>query len=307
MSEIRDAIFQALVQFEEDKPRNRQVRLGPSELGGCREYVRNVMIGAPMQDNGGIWPVAAVVGTLVGSHMEAVAEKYIGALTEVPVTTTLPNGLMISGHADIVIVSRNAVVDCKTKDGLDEVLREGSSLDNLIQVSVYTLGLVQAGVLEVGATAHLLYVDRSGNQQFLHETELDWDTIMSYVQLAVDRMDDVLVAQEHIDAGEVEWARALRDKTPPFCYSERVLCPFRDLCWKGSEWVPDEEITDPEIIDMVERYDANRTEGRAVEVIRKDLRERLKGVSGVTPSGLAVTWADSKHGQALYVTRVKGH
>lgn len=303
MTELKGRVLQALIDFENAKPRNKQVRLGPSELGGCREYVRNVMIGAPMQDSGDVWPTAAVVGTLVGSHVEAVCAEYMGALTEVPVTTTLPNGLKVSGHADIVLVEENAVIDVKTKDELHEVLRSGSSLDNLTQISTYTLGLVQAGVLEEGATAHLIYIDRSGSQQFLHERVLTWEEITQYVGTVVERLDEVLEVQEQIEQGNVEAARDLRDKTPPFCYSERVLCPFRDLCWVGSEWVPHDTIEDPEIIALVEQYAENRIEIQATDSIRKEIREKLRGVRGKTPSGLAVTWRED--GSALFVTQTK--
>lgn len=304
MPALKHRILDALIAFEEAKPRNQQVRLGPSELGGCREYVRNVMIGTPQQESH-VWPVAAVMGTLAGAYVEKVCEEYLGALTEVPVTTTLPNGLRVSGHADVVLVEDNAVVDVKTKNELHEVLKEGASLDNAIQVSVYTYGLVQAGVLSEGATAHLIYVDRSGMQQFLHEIEFTWEQILGYLDLCVERLDSVLEAQEHVDQGEVEWARSLRDKTPPFCYSERVMCPFRDLCWKGSEWMPDEEITDPEVIENVRRYAENREASRAAESIRKELREKLVGVKGVTPDGFSVYWSGDAARAALYVTKVK--
>lgn len=304
MKRLAPAILQALIDFENAKPRNRQVRLGPSELGGCREYVRNVMIDTPQADSE-VWPVAAVVGTLVGAHMEAVLADAMGALTEVPVTTTLPNGVKVSGHSDVVLPSENAVVDAKTKNELHEVLRDGSSLDNKCQVSVYTLGLVQKGLLTEGATAHLIYVDRSGMQQFLHETVLEWDDILGYVDLVVERLNDVLEAQAHIDNGEVEYARDLRDKTPPFCFSERVMCPFRFVCWQGSEWVPNEEITDPDVIADVEKYAAIRDETRAVDSIRKELRERLRGVSGLTPSGFSVVWSGTERSPALFVTKVK--
>lgn len=301
---LKDRILGALIAYETAKPRNQQVRLGPSELGGCREYVRNVMIGTPQQGSD-VWPTAAVVGTLVGAHVEMVCAEYLNAITEVSVTTTLPNGLRVSGHADIVLPDDNAVVDCKTKNELHEVLKDGASLDNLIQVSTYALGLVQAGLLTEGCTAHLIYVDRSGMQQFLHEVELSWEDILRYTEMCVERLDTVLEAQEHIDQGEVEWARGLRDKTPPFCYSERVMCPFRDLCWKGSEWVPDEEISDPETIALVERYAANREDGRAAEAIRRETREKLVGVKGVTPSGWSVNWSGDANRAALYVTKIK--
>lgn len=302
---LADRFLAALKEFENTKPRNQQVRLGPSELGGCREYVRNVMVGSPMQPNDE-WPTAAVVGTLVGTHLETVAEEYMGALTEVPVTATLPNGLKVSGHADVVLVEDNAVVDAKTKDKLATVKYEGASLENLIQISVYTLGLVQAGVLTEGATAHLIYVDRSGNEQKLHEVELSWEDILRYVDLCVQRLEEVVQVQEFIDQGDTQYARTLRDKTPPYCYSPKVMCPFRDLCWEGSDWKPDRDsIVDPEVAETVERYDEARANAKQWTDIQQNLRGKLAGVNGMTASGFSVYWAGSEARPALYVTQVK--
>lgn len=298
---LSEELLAALVVHENERPRSLQIKLGPSELGGCREFVRNVMVGAPLQGNEE-WPTAAVVGTLVGDHVEAVAEEFLGALTQVPVTTTLPNGLVVSGHADIVLVERNVLADVKTKVGLSDVRKDGPSLENCVQVSIYTLGLVQMGVLSEGATASLIYVDRGGTEQVLYEVTLDWDRIQYFIGVVVDRLADVLDAQEHVDKGEVEWARALRDKTPPYCYSPRVMCPFRDLCWEGSEWVPDEVIQDEDTIEAVEQFVLARDSLNAATAIKAQLRERLRGVSGRTPSGYSVNWATEN---TLYVTRIK--
>lgn len=303
MNKLSDDILAAMVKVEQSKPRNTQVKLGPSDLGGCREYMRNVMIGTPMQDGGEVWPAAAVMGTLAGDYMEQAVAEHMGARVQVPVTTQLPNGILVSGTADMIFEDRNALADCKTKDGLADIQRYGAKMDNLIQVSVYTLGCVQAGYLTEGATAHLIYLDRSGNEQTLYEIVLTWEEILMYIDQCVDRLDEVVQAQEHIDAGEVEWARALRDKTPPFCYNEKVLCPFRDLCWEGSEWVPDDTISDPQTIEDVARYAAARQEKAEAASVMENYRERLIGVAGVTPDGWSVTWP--ANGRALYVTKVR--
>lgn len=299
---LSEDILAAMVRMEKEKPRSQQVQLGPSELGSCREYVRNTLAGAPRQE-GDSWPAAAVVGTLLGDYIETAAEKYMGAIVQHPVTTELPNGLVVAGTADMIFPERNVLADAKSRDGFASLEADGPKLENLIQVSIYTLGLVQAGVLEEGAEAVLVYVDRSGENQTLRETVLSWEEIQNYVDLCVARLDEVLDAQEHIDAGELEYARALRDKTPPFCYSEKVLCPFRDLCWKGSEWVPDEEITDPETIEAVAAYVAARQDESNAKARRAELKEQLRGVSGLTPEGYSVTWPDGE--RALYVTRVR--
>lgn len=298
---LADELLQALVDHENDRPRSQQLSLGPSDLGGCREYIRNVMVGAPVQGNSE-WPTAAVVGTLLGDHLETVAADRLDALTQVPVTTTLPNGLQVSGTADMVFPSRNALADAKSKVGLSDVRKDGPSLENCVQVSIYTLGLVQMGVLSEGATASLLYVDRSGVEQKVYEVTLDWERINYFIEVVVDRLADVIEAQEHIDNGEVEYARALRDKTPPFCYSERVMCPFRDLCWQGSEWVPDEVIEDDETNALIDEFVEARTAAKAADARRLQLREKLRGVSGLSRSGYSVNWATEN---TLYVTKVK--
>lgn len=298
---LSEELLAALVVHENQRPRSLQMKLGPSELGGCREFVRNVMVGAPVQGNSE-WPTAAVVGTLLGEHLEAVARDSLGALTQLPVTTMLPNGLVVSGTADMVFPERNLLADVKSKVGLSDVRKEGPSLENCVQVSIYVLGLVQMGVLTEGASASLLYVDRGGTEQVLYEVTLEWDRIEYFIQVVVDRIADVLDAQEHIDKGEVEYARALRDKTPPFCYSPRVMCPFRDLCWEGSEWVPDEVIEDDDIIAVIEQFVRVRDQYNSAAADRSQLRERLRGVSGRTPSGYSVNWATEN---TLYVTKVK--
>lgn len=301
---LKDKVLAALVEHENDKPRSKQLRLGPSELGGCREYIRNIMIGTPRQ-HADTWPAAAVVGGLIGKHVEDVLHERRGTLSEVPVRTSLPNGLQVVGHADTVWIDEDAVIDVKSKNELHDVLRNGASLDNLIQISVYRLGLVQAGVLTENSTAHLIYVDRSGQQQFLHEIVLTHEEMEGYIELCMQRLDEVLEAQEAIEEGNTELVHDLRDKTPPFCYSERVLCPFRDNCWKGSEWVPHEEINDAEVNERVRRF----VEARALQdegtKLRRELREQLIGVSGVTPDGYSVKWAGDDDRPALYVTKVK--
>lgn len=299
---LSDDILAAMVKREKSRPRSQQIHLGPSELGSCREYVRNVLAGSPRLEDPN-WQAAAVVGTLVGDYMEDAVKEYMGAKTQVPISTQLPNGLIVAGHADMVFPDRNQLADCKSKNGFSSVLAEGPSLENLIQVSIYTFGCVQNGYLEEGAEAVLVYVDRSGDKQTLHEYVLTWEEIVNYVDICVDRLDEVLEAQDHIDKGEVEWARTLRDKTPPFCYSEKVMCPFRDLCWKGSEWVPDEQITDPETIEAVSRYVAARQKESDAKGEKSWNREKLRGISGMTPDGYSVTWPDGE--RALYVTKVK--
>lgn len=303
---LADEILQAFKDHENSRPRSQQITLGPSEFGGCREYLRNVMVGSEKKPNDE-WPAAAAVGTLFGDYAETIVGERLDAVTQVPVTTTLPNGITVSGHGDAVFPERNLVVDFKSKDGLESAQRGGPSLEHKIQLSIYMLGLTQAGILTEGATGHLIYGDRAGNQQFLHEEVITWEQSQAYIETCVSRIDDVLYAQEQIDAGDPTFSHQLRDKTPSFCFSKKVMCPFRDLCWQGSEWKPDEATDDPDAIEAVHDYVEARAEGQAAISRQKKARARLESLmadGGMTPDGTSVVWSETGRGTSLYVTDV---
>lgn len=152
-----------------------------------------------------------------------------------------------------------------------------------------------------------MYVDRSGEEQTLREHVLTWDEINYYVGVCVDRLSDVIQAQEKIDAGEVEWARSLRDQVPSFCYSPKVMCPFRDLCWKGpdSEWYPTAHvIEDEDSRRNVAKFIQARDLFRTAEAYRKEAREELRQVEGLYVED-GNEWSVHWERGALYVTPVK--
>jgi hypothetical protein len=108
----------------------------------------------------------------------------------------------------------------------------------------------------------------------------------------------VIEAQKALDAGITGPAHELRDKSPSFCYSPKVMCPRRTLCWGGSDWAPSQiEIVDQEFIRATERY----VEGHALEKLGKGMKEAARGllrgdgteatrIQGTTPDGIMVSW-----------------
>lgn len=323
--EVAARYTRALAAYEASRPRAMQVTLGPSELGGCREYIRNVMVGTPGAP-ADVWPGAAAVGTLVGEYVERRAEEAFAAVTEQDVQTTIlippnvmdagaqPEPFVVAGHADIVEVENNAVLDVKSKDGLEGVREEGPSLENAIQISTYTVGLVQAGILEPGATATLLYIDRSGREQEAYALTFSWDEIQEYVAELGRRLRSVLDAQAAIDeTGDMEAAHNLRDKPPSYCFSEKVMCPFREACWKSphSEWAPtapEMQVEDPDLIALVERYADARDRQKGAKATQDALRAEIKalGLVGKQVGPYSVVLRPTSYGgEALYVTKTK--
>lgn len=288
--EFASELLGHIVAEQNDRPRSLQKGIGPSEIGGCRERLRATWQGDE-QLGDPFWHLAAEVGTVMGDELERIMKKRAGAETQVKVTTTLPKtGLTISGHADVLWPGRNRIGDFKSKDGLAGVRYEGVSLSNAIQLSVYALGLVQMGVLQEGATGYLIYYDRAGNDLELVAAPISWEAMMRFVDIAEQRLQDVVDAQEEIDKGNLEPRHALRDMPPSFCFSPKVMCPFREACWRGSDYDDTTVITAEEIIASTERYKAGRDLEKSAAQMKREAREELKGVSGTLPDGTRVGW-----------------
>lgn len=301
-TQIADRMRWALNQSETRRPRNQQVTLGPSSLGGCREYIRATLADDPRQEGRTDRGLdGAMVGTILGEGLEVVMGNELGMRTQVPTSTYFEDlALTVAGSSDLVDENLNWVGDLKSVNGLAEVRRVGPSLKYLIQVSVYTLGLIQGGYLTEGATASLVYYDRSGSDKEFLVFTITWDEVLAYVAAAEQRLLDVFQA---LDAGSPEEMRwALRDEEPGFCHF--IGCPFRMNCWGGSEWVPSGTIESADGLAAVASYIEARTAGKDAEAWKKSAREGLRPYSGIAslPDGKwAISWKGSEGRERLDV------
>lgn len=292
--EFAQYLLDAVIAAQNDRPRDKQRAIGPSGLGGCRELIRATMAGDVGDDPVG-WKLAAWVGTVGGDALEALFGDKLGALTQRPVTTTLPRtGLVVAGHSDAIFVGQNICSDLKSKDGFEkiEAMDESDIFENIVQICVYTLGLVQDGTLKEGATARLVYWDRSGNEPHFIAVPISWEGILRYVDIAEQRLLEVLAAQDRLEAGDLEARHGLRDKSPSFCFSQKVQCRFRYACWEGSEWMPEGKIDHPDDVRNVELYVEARETAKRKGDLQKQVREDLRGVQGKTADGWVVSWTN---------------
>ena len=282
------AIEAALTSYMDNSPRSVQSdegRLGPSDIGFCRQKAALMVRGVEPTDSTPKW--AAAVGTAVHNYVEAAIKEMfpdwlVGSIDKVRVTATLPSGVEISGHPDIVIPSENTVLDIKTVDGFAWVKREGTSQNHKFQRHLYALGLIQSGTLDSSKTVYVgnIYFDRSGKESrpLMIVEELDpmlTDEIDSWV-------GDVIYAVKH---GE----DASRDIPAAVC--ERI-CSHFTAC-RGALEVYDggDLITDHDLLAAVDMY----TEARNMEKTAKQMKEEaavmLAGVNGSTGSW-QVRWVD---------------
>lgn len=273
------AIDASLTAYMDNSARSVQAsegRLGPSDIGFCRQKAALMVRGVEATDAPPKW--AAAVGTAVHNYVEAAIKQMfpdwlMGSIDDVTVTATLPSGAQISGHPDIVIPSENTVLDIKTVDGFQWVKREGTSQQHKYQRHLYAMGCIAAGLFDPSKPIYVgnVYFDRSGKQPA--------------PLVFVEEMDPMLTDEIDSWVGDVIYAvknneDASRDIPAAVC--ERI-CSHFTAC-RGALETNDggELIIDTELVSAVDMY----TEARGMEKTAKQMKEeasaRLLGVNGST-------------------------
>jgi hypothetical protein len=136
-------------------------RIGVSDIGTCREYVRRMIVGLPWSDPQEDYS-AAFMGTAVGDHIEAaMASEEVRSQVTVAVNLKVRGYQMsVPGHVDLV--GPDWMTDIKSKAGLTLVRRVGPSLNNIFQATLYAAALIESGDLPEDCMVSLTFVDRSG-------------------------------------------------------------------------------------------------------------------------------------------------
>lgn len=193
----------------------------------------------------------------------------------------------------------------ETPDGgyeLTEVMiSKLAKLHYYVQVSIYVAGAIQAGVLQPDAEARLVFYDRAGSFQEFVALVITNEELQMFFDIAQHRIEQVIDAQEAFEAtgGNPAVIAHLRDQPPSFCFSPRVQCVMRRVCWTGSEWTAENQITSPEVISAVDRYEAGRDMATLGDRMKRAAREDLREVQGVLPDGRMVSW--TRGGTAINV------
>lgn len=285
---IQTLITDALRDHMDGAARSMQAAagiLGPSDIGFCRQKAALMTKGVAATDSPPKW--AAAVGTALHDYIEAAIKEshpdwLLGSIDKIKVTATLPSGVEISGHPDIVVPSSNAVLDIKTVDGFQWVKREGTSLQHKYQRHLYALGLVQAGILDDSKPVLVgnIYFDRSGKEPeplvLVEEMDPTLDPeIDSWVQ------DVIYAVKNNEDAS--------RDVPAAVC--ERI-CGHFTAC-RGALETNDggDFIEDPELLSAVDMYVQGRDMKKEGEAMQKAAQAMLSNVNGSTGT-YQVRWVD---------------
>lgn len=247
-------------------------KVGVSDIGGCREYVRRLIADEDFTDPRKNF-MAAFMGTAFGREFEDAYQcRHPHALIQQAVEVPLDlQGFqfILPGHLDIVDPKLNTIIDGKTKNGLAVVRKSGGDLQHKFQVTLYGYACVKAGLLEPEPTLALAYYDRSGVEQAPHIVMWEWD--QSIFDAAIEWLNDVVYA---LTQGE----EASKDKPRDWCYS---FCPFATAC-RGGDTDVEGLIEDETIVTAIDLYKDALARETAAKRDKDTAKKELVGIGGRT-------------------------
>lgn len=165
---LKDTLIQAIVNYENNRPRSLQKTIGPSEVGAdCVRKLAHKIAGTPALNSRGD-PLPSMIGTAmhgVMEHVMAFENQRIGYerwITEKKVLVP------ISGTCDLYDNDTNSVLDWKFPGTtyFKKYVQYGPSVEYEKQVDTYGLGYKNLGytVKNVG----IIFVPRSGRLMDTH-------------------------------------------------------------------------------------------------------------------------------------------
>lgn len=295
---LGSGVRQAIDLATNGSDRSRQSKanvVGVSDVGGCREYVRRVVMDEEPSQEVHTYDLAAFIGSAIGDKMEdafiANAEIYEPGVTwhkqdEVTVTLAVRGMVLnIPGHPDLY--SRHDLVDFKSVDGLGVVRRTGPTDQQRFQRALYFKALLDDGKVDPDGWVHNIYIDRSGADSEPVVWSAPYDP--REVEEAIEWLSDVIYA---IQQGE----EASRDKPREWCYA---CCPFAPACRGEDDTDVEGLIEDPFILEAIEVYNAAKDTIRLAEKDKKSAASVLADVNGRTPTHI-VRWVEVGSSEVAY-------
>lgn len=151
-TDLEQKMLAAVIADRNDQPRSKQLQVGPSEVGGCRELLRaGLFESETVAEPETAWATAAHAGTVFGADLERIFGQRLGALEQQRITATFGMlGIQISGGADVLFVDGDIIGDLKSNADIGGLLydlkRDAAAIETLI--SIYREGKLFAKNIE---------------------------------------------------------------------------------------------------------------------------------------------------------------
>jgi CRISPR/Cas system-associated exonuclease Cas4 (RecB family) len=277
----KELLLHVLHSKDASRDRSQQTEVGPSEIGGCRRKVW-YRLNAQPETNENQSKLAAIMGTAI----HAAIEEAIGAIDpegkEYLVETEVAFGDM-KAHVDLFVPSTGAVIDWKTSKIKN--MSYFPSNQQRWQVQVYGYLLSKNGY-EV-KTVNLVAIARDGNEKDVKVHTEPYDEVMA------------LAALSWLANVKASTTLPEPEKDQSFC---KDYCQYYDATEQmGCGGLKKERIVLSEVvIEDVEvdkhalHYLQLDSKIKELEKERESLKASLEGATGVTQSGVEISWTTVK-------------
>jgi CRISPR/Cas system-associated exonuclease Cas4 (RecB family) len=277
----KELLLHVLHSKDASRDRSTQTEVGPSEIGGCRRKVW-YRLNAQPHTNENQSKLAAIMGTAI----HAAIEDAIGAIDpegkEYLVETEVAFGDM-KAHVDLFVPSTGAVIDWKTSKVKN--MSYFPSNQQRWQVQIYGYLLSKNGY-EV-KTVNLVAIARDGNEKDVKVHTEPYDEVMALAALAW---------LENVKASTVLPAP---EKEASFC---KDYCQYYDATEQmGCGGLKKERIVLSEVVIEDEEVDKHALHylqlDRKIKELEKErdsFKASLEGSTGVTKSGVEISWITVK-------------
>ena len=288
----KELLLHVLHTKDASRSRSTQTQVGPSEIGGCRRKVW-YRLNAQPETNENQSKLAAIMGTAIHAAIEEAIGHIDPEGKEYLVETEVAYGDM-KAHVDLFVPSTGAVIDWKTSKVKN--LSYFPSKQQRWQVQVYGYLLSKNGY-EV-KTVNLVAIARDG-------AEKD-------VKVHTEPYDEAIALEAFAWLNEVKASTTLPDaeKDQSFC---KDYCQYYDATEEmGCGGLKKERIVLSEIVIEDEQVDKNAlhflqldAKIKQLEFERDSLKSSFEGTTGVTASGIEISWTKVKGRETVDKDQVK--
>ena len=170
-----DMVREIISKQERARPRNKQTRVGPSDLSSpCDRRLLYQLLGVPKVVESDV-SLQAWVGVSLHAQLEAALKGDPDWLTEQPVSIKATPKLTLSGTLDAYHKPSKTVVDWKSVGpSALQKYRRATPENYLTQISLYGLAAILSGRMQVEHTA-ICYIPRNGSLADIHVDAHPWD------------------------------------------------------------------------------------------------------------------------------------
>ena len=277
----KELLLHVLHAQDASRDRSMQTEVGPSEIGGCRRKVW-YRLNAQPHTNENQSKLAAIMGTAIHTAIEDAISALDPEGKEYLVETEVSYGDM-KAHVDLYVPSTGAVIDWKTSKVKN--LGYFPSKQQRWQVQLYGYLLSKKGY-DV-KTVNLVAIARDGNEKD--------------VKVHTEPYDEAVALEAFTWLASVKASETLPEpeKDESFC---KDYCQYYDASGEmGCTGLKKERIVLSEVVIEDEEVDKHalhylQLDGKIKELEKEkdSLKSSLEGSTGITKSGVEISWTTVK-------------